>query len=43
MPKAIRMKEMGGPEILRWEHLDVGEPGGQARDTRAAVVTFLDL
>ena len=23
---AIRMQETGGPEVLRWEELEVGEP-----------------
>ncbi|MCZ6488705.1 MAG: quinone oxidoreductase [Gammaproteobacteria bacterium] len=32
MTKAIRIHETGGPEVLRWEDIDVGEPGkGQVR------------
>ena len=27
MPKAIRMYETGGPEVLRWEEYDPGRPG----------------
>lgn len=32
MPKAIRFHQAGGPEVLKWEDLSVGDPGpGQAR------------
>ncbi len=27
MPKAVRVHEYGGPEVLRYEDVDVGEPG----------------
>ena len=27
MPKAIRIHETGGPEVLRWEEVEVGAPG----------------
>ena len=27
MPKAVRVHEYGGPEVLRYEDIDVGEPG----------------
>ncbi len=27
MAKAIRLSEHGGPEVLRWEEIDVGAPG----------------
>lgn len=27
MPKAVRIHEYGGPEVLRYEDVDVGEPG----------------
>ena len=27
MPKAIRIHQLGGPEVLRWEDVDVGDPG----------------
>jgi NADPH2:quinone reductase len=44
MPKAIRITESGGPEVLRWVDVEVGEPGeGQARVRHTAVgVNFLD-
>jgi NADPH2:quinone reductase len=44
MPKAIRISETGGPEVLRWEDFEVGEPGeGQARIRHTAVgVNFID-
>jgi NADPH2:quinone reductase len=27
MPHAIRIHETGGPEVLRWESVEVGRPG----------------
>jgi len=44
MPKAIRITATGGPEVLRWEDVEVGEPGeGQARVRHTAVgVNFID-
>jgi NADPH:quinone reductase len=44
MPKAIRLHATGGPEVLRWENVEVGEPGeGQARVRHTAVgVNFID-
>ncbi|VTR94527.1 quinone oxidoreductase : Alcohol dehydrogenase zinc-binding domain protein OS=Anaeromyxobacter sp. (strain Fw109-5) GN=Anae109_2985 PE=4 SV=1: ADH_N: ADH_zinc_N [Gemmata massiliana] len=44
MPKAIRIQQTGGPEVLRWEDVEVGEPGpGQARIRHTAVgVNFID-
>src|SRR5690349_19923373 len=44
MPKAIRITETGGPEVMRWEDVAVGEPGeGQARIRHTAVgVNFID-
>src|SRR6478736_6324731 len=44
MPKAIRITETGGPEVLRWEDVELGGPGeGQARVRHTAVgVNFLD-
>ena len=44
MTKAIRIHEHGGPEVLRWEDVEVGEPGpGQAlvRQT-AAGLNYID-
>ncbi|MGD9526099.1 MAG: quinone oxidoreductase [Pseudonocardia sp.] len=42
--KAIRFHETGGPEVLRWEAVDVGEPGiGQVRVRHEAVgLNFAD-
>ena len=44
MPKAIRITETGGPEVMRWEDVEVGEPGeGQARVRHTAVgVNYID-
>jgi NADPH2:quinone reductase len=44
MPKAIRIYETGAPEVVRWEDVDVGEPGeGQARIRHTAVgVNYID-
>jgi NADPH:quinone reductase len=44
MSKAIRLHATGGPEVLRWEDVEVGEPGeGQARVRHTAVgVNFID-
>lgn len=46
MPHAIRIHETGGPEILRWEEIEVGEPGpGQAhiRQTACGLNVIDDL
>jgi NADPH2:quinone reductase len=44
MPKAIRFDKTGGPDVLRLEAVDVGDPGpGQARVRHAYVaVNFID-
>lgn len=44
MPHAIRMHETGGPEVLRWERVEVGDPGpGQVRLRHEAVgLNFAD-
>ena len=44
MPKAIRITETGGPDVMRWEDVEVGEPGeGQARIRHTAVgVNLID-
>ena len=44
MTKAIRIHQTGGPEVLRWEDVDVGEPGpGQIRIRHTAIgLNFLD-
>ena len=43
--KAIRVHEPGGPEVLRWEDVSVGEPGpGEARVRHTAVgLNFVDV
>ena len=45
MPHAIRVHETGGPEVLKWEEVDVGEPGpGQVRlRQEAAGLNFIDV
>lgn len=44
MTHAIRFHQTGGPEVLRWEAVAVGEPGpGEARVRHAAVgLNFID-
>ena len=44
MAKAIRFHKTGGPEVLQFEDIDVGEPGaGQVRIRQTAIgVNFLD-
>jgi NADPH2:quinone reductase len=44
MPKAIRIERTGGPEVLQWADIDVGEPDhGQARVRHTAVgLNFID-
>lgn len=44
MAKAIRFHETGGPDVLRWDNVDVGEPGaGQIRLRQTAIgVNFID-
>jgi NADPH2:quinone reductase len=45
MSKAIRIHETGGPEVLRWEDVDVGSPGpGQARLRQMAIgLNYIDV
>ena len=45
MPYAIRVHETAGPEVLKWEEVDVGEPGpGQVRlRQQAAGLNFIDV
>ena len=45
MPHAIRIHETGGPEVLKWEEVDVGEPAsGQIRIRQeAAGLNFIDV
>ena len=44
MPNAIRFHQTGGPEVLQWESVTVGEPGpGEARVRHTAVgVNYID-
>ncbi len=45
MTKAIRIHQTGGPEVLHWEDIDVGEPGeGQVRLRQAACgLNYIDV
>src|SRR5215213_8931015 len=45
MAHAIRVHSVGGPEVLEWEDVDVGEPApGQARLRHEAVgLNFIDV
>ena len=45
MSHAIRIHEVSGPEVLKWEEVEVGEPGpGQARlRQEAAGLNFIDV
>src|SRR5258706_573311 len=44
MSHAIRIHAQGGPEVLRWEDVAVGDPGpGEARVRHAAIgVNYID-
>ena len=44
MIHAIRIHETGGPDVLKWEQIEVGDPGpGQARIRHSAVgLNFID-
>ena len=44
MPHAIRIHENGGPEVMRWEEVEVGNPGpGEVRVRNTAVgLNFID-
>jgi len=45
MPKAIRIHQHGGPEVLKWEEADPGQPGpGEALVRHEAVgLNFIDV
>jgi NADPH:quinone reductase len=45
MPHAIRIHKTGGPEVLQWEEVEIGEPGpGQVRIRQeAAGLNFIDV
>ena len=44
MPHAIRFHKTGGPEVLRWEEVQLGKPGeGEVRIRHTAVgLNFVD-
>ena len=44
MPHAIRMNETGGPEVMRWEEVEIGQPGaGEVRVRNTAIgLNFID-
>ncbi|OAY71586.1 2-haloacrylate reductase [Ananas comosus] len=44
MVKAIRVHELGGPEVLKWEEVEIGEPKeGEIRVKNKAIgVNFID-
>ena len=45
MPHAIRVHQLGGPEVLRWEAIDLPEPeAGQVRVRQSAIgLNFIDV
>ena len=45
MTHAIRIHETGGPEVMKWEEVEVGEPGeGELRITHKAVgLNYIDV
>ena len=45
MPHAVRIHETGGPEVLKWEEVEVGDPGqGEVKiRQRAAGLNFIDV
>lgn len=45
MAHAIRIHQPGGPEVLKWEAVDVGQPGpGEARISQTAVgLNYIDV
>ncbi|XP_077236572.1 uncharacterized protein LOC143878148 [Tasmannia lanceolata] len=45
MVKAIRVNELGGPEVLKWEDVEIGEPKeGEIRVKNKAIgVNFIDV
>src|SRR5439155_12999979 len=44
MPHAIRVHQPGGPEVMQWEEVTVGDPGpGQARVRHNAIgLNYID-
>ncbi|KAH7537821.1 hypothetical protein FEM48_Zijuj03G0133900 [Ziziphus jujuba var. spinosa] len=45
MVKAIRVHELGGPEVLKWEDVEIGEPNeGEIRVKNKAIgLNFIDV
>src|SRR5258707_10899132 len=45
MPHAIRIHHTGGPDVLQWEEVEVGEPGPDQIKLRqeAAGLNFIDV
>ena len=45
MPHAIRIHQTGGPEVLKWEEVEIGEPGPDQIRLRqeAAGLNFIDV
>lgn len=45
MPKVVRVHETGGPEVLKYEDIEIGEPGpGEVRVRHAAIgLNFIDV
>jgi len=45
MPKAIRIQQQGGPEVMKWEDVQAGDPGpGEVRVRhKACGLNFLDV
>jgi NADPH2:quinone reductase len=45
MPHAIRIHQTGGPEVLAWEAVEVGDPGpGELRIRQhAAGLNYIDV
>jgi len=45
MPHAMQIRQTGGPEVLNWTAVDVGEPGsGQVRLRQAAAgLNYIDV
>ena len=44
MPHAIQIRQTGGPEVLNWTAVDVGEPGSdQGRLRQAAGLHYIDV
>ena len=45
MPHAIQIRQTGGPEVLNWTPIEIGEPGsGQVRLRQAAAgLNYIDV